>query len=148
MAVKKEVDFVFEHLMKNQSFELLKLFYDANTGIGAVLRILKNASSPVSARKISEIMCVSEARLTVLLRKMQERGYIVREKDECDARVTFVKLTNVGETQAERLRDVLCDNIATVIDTVGFEKIEQFVRLTEEIDNAVRNRLPAPPEIK
>lgn len=148
MTTNKEVDFVFNHLMQSQSFELLKLFNDTNTGIGAVLRILKESDSPVSARKISEMMCVSEARVTVLLRKMQNRGYIAKEKDGNDARVTLVKLTQEGEAQAENLSDILCKNIATIIDSIGFEKIAQYIKLTEEINNAIQNQLPAPPEIK
>lgn len=148
MMTNKEVDFVFNHLMQSQSFELLKLFNDTNTGIGAVLRILKESNSPVSARKISEMMSVSEARVTVLLRKMQNRGYIAKEKDGNDARVTLVKLTQEGEAQAENLRDILCKNIAIIIDSIGFEKIAQYINLTEEINNAIQNQLPVPPEIK
>lgn len=148
MATYKEVDFVFNHLMQSQSFELLKLFNDTNTGVGAVLRILKESPSPVSARKISEIMCVSEARVAVLLRKMQDRGYISKEKDSNDARIVPVRLTQKGDLQAESLHDVLCHNIATVIDSMGFEKIEQYIKLTEEINNTIKNQLPAPPEIK
>ncbi len=148
MATYKEVDFVFNHLMQSQSFELLKLFNDTNTGVGAVLRILKESPSPVSARKISEIMCVSEARVAVLLRKMQNRGYISKEKDGNDARIVPVRLTQKGDLQAESLHDVLCHNIATVIDSMGFEKIEQYIKLTEEINNTIKNQLPAPPEIK
>lgn len=146
--MKREVDIVFNHLMKNQSYELLKLFNDTNTGVGAVFRILKESTSPVSARKISEIMCVSEARVTVLLKKMQNRGYILKEKDSNDARVTIVKLTKEGESQAQRLHDALCDNIATIIDSVGIEKIEKYIELTEQINSAIHNELSLPPEIK
>ncbi len=148
MLEKNEAEYVFDHLMKNQSFVLLKLFNDTNTGIGAVLRILKESTLPVSARKISEMMGVSEARITILLKKMQNRGYIVREKDYKDARVTIVKLTKEGEEQAKNLHDTLCKNIETIIHCVGFEKIEQYVRLTDEINNAIQNQLPLPPEIK
>ncbi len=148
MASKKDVDIVFNHLMKNQSLEILKLFNDTNTGMGAVLRILKNSTSPVSARKISEIMCVSEARITILLKKMQNHGYIVREKDSGDARVTIVHLTDKGELQANHLHDTLCENIETIIDAIGFEKINQYMQLTEEINNAIHNSLSSPPKIE
>ncbi len=148
MAVKKEVDFVFNHLMQSQSFTLQKLFNDTNTGIGGVLRILRETSSPISARKISEMMCVSEARVAVLLRKMQNRGYVSKQKDSNDARVTIVKLTKKGEVQAENLRYLLCQNIATIIDTLGFEKLQQYVTLTEEINVAIKDHLPLPPEIE
>lgn len=148
MATTKEVDIVFNHLMKSPSFELLKLFNDTNSGIGAVLRILKESKSPVSAKKISKIMAVSEARMTTLLKKMQNRGYIAREKDSCDARAYIIKLTKEGAAQAERLHDMLCKNIETIINSVGLEKIKQYMKLTDEINNAIQNQLPLPPEIK
>ncbi len=145
--MEKEVDFVFNHLIKNQSYGLLKLSNDMNTGIGAVLRILKGSTSQVSARKISEIMGVSEARVAVLLRKMEKRGYIIREKDSNDGRITIVKLTSNGEMYTQNLHDVLCKNIEIIIESIGFEKIKQYISLTEEINNVIQSKLTTPPEI-
>lgn len=147
MADVKDVEKIFNHLMKSQPQELMRLFNDANTGMTAVLRILKDSSKPVTAGKISELMGVSEARVTALLKKMQNRGYIVKEKDDCDARITNVKLTQEGTLVAEQLRVVLCQNISTIIDTVGVEKMNEYLRLTDEINDAIRNNLPSPPQI-
>ncbi len=147
MAEYKDIEFVFNRLMKNQSQELLKLFNDSNTGIGAVLRILKEFPHPVTAGKISEIMCVSEARVTVLLKKMQNRGYIVKERDDCDARITNVKLTPTGEATADTLKEILCHNIAEIIDALGMEKIKTYILLGDEINEVIKNRLPEPPKI-
>lgn len=145
--MEKEVNFVFNHLMKNQSYELLKLSNDMNTGIGAVLRILKESTSLVTAKKISEIMCVSEARIAVLLRKTEKRGYIIREKDSNDGRITIVKLTSNGEMYAQSLYDALCKNIEIIIESIGFENIKQYISLTEEINNVIQNKLTTPPKI-
>lgn len=146
MADIKDVEKIFIHLM-SQPQELMRLFNDANTGMTAVLRILKDSSKPVTAGKISERMGVSEARVTALLKKMQTRGYIVKQKDDCDARIINVKLTQEGTMVAEQLRVVLCQNIATIIDTVGVEKMNEYLRLTDKINDAIRNNLPSPPQI-
>lgn len=147
MTNKDNIDIVFNHLMKNPSQKLLKLFNDSNTGMGAVFRILKSTSSPITASKISELMNVSEARVTALLNKMQKRGYISKEKSVTDARMTYVKLTELGNCEAEKLHNILCKNIAVIIDTVGFEKIGQYICLTEEINTAIQNNLSTPPDI-
>ncbi len=79
---------------------------------------------------------------------MKNRGYITREKDIKDARITNIKLTKEGNAQAIKLHDVLCDNIAKIIDSIGFEKIEQYIKITDEINIAIQNQLSYPPEIK
>ncbi len=147
MKDKEKIDMIFEHLMGNSSQELLKLFNDSNSGMGAVFRILKSSSAPITASKISELMDVSEARMTVLLKKMQNRGYIIKEKSGSDARVSYIKLTDLGNAEAENLHDILCQNIAIIVDAVGIEKIEQYIRLNDEINSAIRNNLSAPPDI-
>lgn len=147
MANREEIDFVFNHMMKIQPQELLKLFNDSNTGIGAVLRLLKELPAPVTAGKISEVMCVSEARVTALIKKMQNRGYVTKKKDNVDARVTIIELTDNGRNMADQLRDTLRCNIGILIDTVGMDKIKQYTQLAEEINNAIRSQLSPPPTI-
>lgn len=147
MTDKEKIDMIFEHLMRNSSQELLKLFNDSNSGMGAVFRILKSSSAPITASNISELMDVSEARMTVLLKKMQNRGYIIKEKSGSDARVSYIKLTDLGNAESEKLHDILCQNIAIIVDAVGLEKIEQYIRLNDEINSAIRNNLSAPPDI-
>ena len=147
MAEKEQIDFVFDSIMKDQPQALFKLYSDSNTGIGAVLRLLKVLPEPVTAGKISEMMGVSEARVTALLKKMINRGYITKEKDERDALVAIVKLTLEGIAMADGLRDTLRQNIAAVIDAVGMEKLTLYVQLTEEINGAMKSQLPPPPLI-
>ena len=111
------------------------------------MRLLKVLPEPVTAGKISEMMGVSEARVTALLKKMINRGYITKEKDERDARVAIVKLTLEGIAMADGLRDTLRQNIAAVIDSVGMEKLTLYGQLTEEINGAMKSQLPPPPLI-
>lgn len=146
MATQEQIDKIFTHFITTQPMELYKLFNDVNSGIGAVLKILSLSSSPVPAGKISEMMSVSEARVTVLLKKMKKKDFIVTLSDKNDARVTLVRLTDNGKRYAEDLRDNLRANIATIIDEIGSERLEEYTLLNESIHNAIK-KLPPPPKL-
>ncbi|MGN1103392.1 MAG: MarR family winged helix-turn-helix transcriptional regulator [Candidatus Coproplasma sp.] len=147
MAKTEQIDFVFDFIMRTQPQETYKLMTDSSSGICAVLRILAQAKTAVTAGDISGEMGVSEARVTVLLKKMKKRGYITKERDKTDARVTIVKLTREGQTKADDLKKALKENIATVIDCIGIEKITQFITISEEIESVIKTRLEPPPVV-
>ena len=73
-----------------------------------VLDYLANQKNGISPQKnISRDMIVSSARITVLLKNLEEKGYIRRMKDPFDSRQELVSITESGRDAIGRLRDVL-----------------------------------------
>lgn len=110
-------------------------FYRAGTG--CVMRFLSSADHAVSAGEISRHMKVSTARVAVLLRKMEERNLILRQRDEQDARRTLICLSPTGEALYHKLVQEFISWMGSVIEQVGVEKIEQFISISAEITQAM-----------
>lgn len=141
MATKEQINYVFTNLMQSQPTEFLRLLNGAKAGIGHVLKILNETDCPVTAGEISDKMNVSTARVAVLLRKMVKKNFIVKETDKFDARITIVKLTDYGRQTANAMREEMQEHISVIIDTMGMDKINEFISLSNEIKTVVETKL-------
>lgn len=125
---------------------MLKGLNDTKAGVGAVVKVLNDSPVPISAGTISKKIGVSTARTAVLLKKMSAKNLIVKETDKKDKRKTLVKLSEHGKKTADKMKENLFRHIAFIIDTLGMEKLEQFISLSKEIRSVILNNLPPPPE--
>jgi DNA-binding MarR family transcriptional regulator len=66
-----------------------------------VLQSLK-AQGEMTARQIADAMHLTQATVTSLLDRLQERGWITRTRGEQDRRRVHVRLTKDGERQIQR----------------------------------------------
>lgn len=147
MATKEQIEFIAEELSKAQPTNFLKIINDSNAGIGFALKLLYTAKeSRLSAGEISEAMCVSTARVAVLLKKMENKGLIIKESDRTDARVTIVRLSEEGKKTAKQMRENMLKHISDVIDKIGMEKLRQFIALSVEVKAAMGEDFPPKPE--
>lgn len=104
---------------------------------GAVLATLYR-EGPLPMKAISSRIRRDKSTLTVLVRKLEELGYVVREPDEKDSRVVLVRLTEKGlASQAilegisrrlqervwgdspEEEREMVCRALTRMIDRMG-----------------------------
>lgn len=141
MATKEQINYVFINMIQSQPVEFLRLINGAKEGIGCVLKILNDEDCPVTAGEISNKMNVSTARVAVLLRKMVNKNYIIKETDKFDARITIVKLTDFGRQTANAMQSEMQEHLSTVIDSVGMDKINQFIALSNEIKEIAETKL-------
>lgn len=138
MATQAQIDQIISRMEQTKAGRLFDHVDRTKAGIGAVIRILHQAQCPVTAGAIAQIMGVSTARVTVLLKKLEAKGLIVRERDWLDARVTKVRLSEQGAQVDERLRAELSQKIGAVIDAVGMERMIEFATIANEIGQALR----------
>lgn len=138
MATQAQIDQIISCMEQTKAGRLFDHVDRTKAGIGAVIRILHQAECPVTAGAIAQIMGVSTARVTVLLKKLEAKGLIVRERDRLDARVTKVRLSEQGVQVDERLRAELSQKIGAVIDAVGMERMIEFATIANEIGQALR----------
>lgn len=120
-----------------------------SAGIGLVMKLLfSSPSGKLTAGEISEAMCVSTARVAVLLKKMEKKGLIVKSVDESDARVTNVRLSDVGYETVKAMREDMIERASMLIDKLGEEKIRLFIDLSLEVRDAMEEVLSSNPIIK
>ena len=80
-------------------------------------------------------MNVSTARVTVLLKKMTAKGLITKENDTTDSRITIVRLSPSGKTVIDKINRKMRQKIEKVIDTIGMDKMREFISLSEKIQS-------------
>lgn len=107
-------------------------------GIGAVLRILNVPGKRMTAGEISRELGVSTARVAVILKKMEAKGILVRETGIEDARTTVVHLTDNGMETACKVRDELFADVGRAIDTIGEERLLEFVNTFRELRKVLK----------
>lgn len=141
MATQEQVNKIFSELIQSQPIELMQLLNGAKAGIGFVLNMLNSADHPVTAGEISNAMNVSTARVAVLLRKMVNKKYITKEADKSDGRITIVKLTELGKQTAAAMQREMHEHLSVIIDSLGMDKINQFIALSNEIKTVAETKL-------
>ena len=144
MATIEQIEKIHSEMEKAQPVDFFKNINKTQAGIGAVLRILYDSKETVTAGDISEALDISTARVAVLLKKMTAKGLITKEQASDDARVTVVQLTEHGRDIVKIMRDDLFSQIGAIIDTVGEERLMEFIEIAKEIKVIVK----APPEIE
>lgn len=146
MITQERLEEIARDLPKVQPTNFLKLVNDSNAGIGFALKLLASErDKQLSAGRLSEAMGVSTARVAVLLKKMEQKGLIVKVADETDARVTLVKLSDEGVRLTNEMHENMLRRLANVIDKVGEETFLRFVELSNVIKEAMNEEfLPKP----
>lgn len=104
MATDEQVDEFIALIDEARPVQLFHHIDEATVGAGGIMRMLccaKVGDDPVTAGAIAEELHVSTARVAALLKNMEAKGLISRERAASDARVTVVTLTPHGRALAD-----------------------------------------------
>lgn len=137
MANSAEIEKIIQIIADIQPSRIFKVLNETTAGIGAALRILYEEGGRATSGRLCELLGVSSARVAVLLKTMAAKGFITKEKNILDARITVVSLTPFGEETIRKVRDEVYRVVDRVIDRVGFERLEAFFAVSKEIEEAV-----------
>jgi DNA-binding MarR family transcriptional regulator len=95
---------------------------------GGILRTL--SGGPKRVTELAELEGLAQPTMTILIKRLESRGWVTRERDPADGRVVLVSLTPEGEQALEdfrsQYRSVLRDHLALITD-------EQVAALDEAI---------------
>lgn len=137
MATEAQIERMLKRLERVHPVDCFKRIDEVQAGIGAVLRLLYESNEAVTAGRISEVLGVSTARVAVLIRKMVSKGLIIKEHGVMDARITIVRLTEFGTQTFEKMKEDLYRQMGIVIDTIGEERLIEFITIAEEIQGTI-----------
>ena len=144
MATQEEIRKISVLLDESHPAKFMKKHNETNAGIGAVLNFLHDSDKPMTAGSISKFMHVSTARVAVLLKKMEARGFISRQAGQEDGRTVVVQLTNAGREAVEKLLQSLHRDIGILIDTIGMDRLVEYTNISKEIRSVMKG---PPPDI-
>jgi len=110
--------------------------HDITTSIGFVLLII-NSKEGTPATKIAPLMGLESRSLTRMLKSMEEKGFIYREKDPNDGRSVRIFLTDLGKQKREISRATVLEFNTTANQLIEKEKLDTFFEVIEQINNLI-----------
>lgn len=110
--------------------------YDITTSIGFVLLNI-NSKEGTPATKIAPLMGLESRSLTRMLKSMEEKGFIYREKDPNDGRSVRIFLTDLGKEKKAISRTTVLTFNDAIKGKVTDDKLEAFFEVVKEINQLI-----------
>ncbi len=107
--------------------------HDITTSIGFVLLNI-NSKEGTPATKIAPLMGLESRSLTRMLKSMEEKNFIYRQKDPNDGRSVRIFLTDLGKEKKEVSRKTVLSFNEAVQQTIPSEKLDAFFEVINEIN--------------
>ncbi|MEN8185569.1 MAG: MarR family transcriptional regulator [Bacteroidota bacterium] len=104
----------------------------------ALLYIDNEKGTPSTA--LGPSMGMEATSLSRILKNMEERGLIYREKNPEDGRSVFVKLTELGKEKRKLSRESVNQFNNRIKENISNEKINHFFEVTEVINKLINDK--------
>ena len=90
---------------------------------------------------LGPLMGMEPTSLSRILKTMEDKGAISREKNPSDGRSVIIKLTNFGKEMREISREsvIIFNNI--IKEHVSYEELEAFFKVTSTINKLIADKL-------
>ena len=95
-----------------------------------ILRMNLDAERPaISVSEISNLLHITPAGVTHLINPLEEKGFVQRLADRSDRRIVRVGLTAKGTETADTMLTIIQEQLIGLINHLGQEDAETFMRL-------------------
>ena len=111
---------------------------DPLRGQGRVLALLK-AKPETTQRELSYLLDMRQQSLSELLSKLEEKGFVTREKSAEDGRVTVVRLTDAGAEAAPSPNEM--GENADALGCLDDDEQTQLETLTDKVNGSLEEKL-------
>ncbi|WP_294395563.1 MarR family winged helix-turn-helix transcriptional regulator [uncultured Clostridium sp.] len=102
---------------------------DSIRGEYGVLRYLMYVEDNVTAGTLTEQLHVVPGRMTDILKSLENKGFIIRCRDEEDKRRVNVCITEKGRIEAEEKRNYITDEYQDLFQILGEKDTIELIRL-------------------
>ena len=92
----------------------------------------------IATGDIVSALDMTGGRVAGILRSPEKKGFVSRRTDENDRRRIMVSSTPAGSDYVKNGRELLRSRLSAIINAMGSESAENFIRSMEEFVNACR----------
>lgn len=135
--------------LSDELIEVLRQYYYMKTPLGlenfmqGEMKVLSYihytaGGGEIATGDIVSALDMTGGRVAGILRSLEKKGFISRRTDENDRRRIMVSPTPAGSDYVENGRELLRSRLSTIIDAMGSESAENFIRSMEEFVDACR----------
>jgi DNA-binding MarR family transcriptional regulator len=135
----ERVDYVAGHLLGHAAL-LTRLLVrqvppDVSRTEAGVLRTL--TEQPRRITELAELEGLSQPTMTLLVQRLEQRGWVERTRHSDDGRVVLVSLTDAGSTTLEAFRNQVLAALRSHLDAMPDEAIAELEAATETLGSLV-----------
>jgi DNA-binding MarR family transcriptional regulator len=102
---------------------------------GEVLRILRDG--PRRVTELAELEGVAQPTMTLLIKRLEERGWVTRDGTQEDRRVVMVALTDAGSAVHDAFRAQFLDAMRADLQELSDEQVAALCSATETLGSFV-----------
>lgn len=141
MTTEEKALEMMEHFKSTRPMTILKAFELSEQGMFFILKYLDdNMHREIIAADLAKELSVSGARITTLLKKMENRGWICKYSSAKDARKTVVVLSEQGKRVIHDMYHTRLQSMAKLIEDVGMEDMETFFSILLKVKASIENQ--------
>ncbi len=130
VALASELALTKRQLIKLRSIDKI---LTPNNGENYVLGYLAEYTGPVTPKEISIAMHISSARIAMILKQLEMKGFIERKPNPCNGRQTLVQILYDGLSQHKKNKDDFINRTIQFLKALGPEDAATYVRLQKKI---------------
>jgi DNA-binding MarR family transcriptional regulator len=102
---------------------------------GSVLSTLSEAPQRITT--LAELEGLAQPTVTIIVKRLEERGWVARVRDSLDGRVVLVSITQEGRDALERFREQYRTLLREQMATMDDAEIAELVRATAALAGMV-----------
>jgi DNA-binding MarR family transcriptional regulator len=136
----EQLDYVAEHLLSRAAV-LVRLLVkqvrsrEISRTEMEVLSIL--SEGPRKITELTELEGIAQPTMTLLVKRLQEKGWVRREGLPADGRVVMISLTAVGSTAQEKFRARFLAALRADLQELSDQQLEELAAATETLSSFV-----------
>lgn len=140
MAEKEQIFSIIKKIKENRPAKAINKVFDIESGMRFVLMYLIETRQEVYASTISDKMNISRARVGILLKKMEAKGYITKVNSNKDARIDVLCITPKGLSRCNELKHDMEMLIAKLIDGIGYDEFNHFMDTAFKLKDILKEK--------
>lgn len=137
---RSQVEKIMKAIIEDKLNEINALSCSSNEfskGEGFILTYLhKFKDKDVTAGELANELKVSTPRITAALSSLEKKSLIIKEKCPKDNRITFVKITEIGNNLIISKYNEMIDDVQELINIVGDDDINELLRILVKVKAA------------
>jgi DNA-binding MarR family transcriptional regulator len=144
----EQVDYVAEHLLSRAALLVRLLVKQVRSSEISrtemeVLSIL--TEGPRKITELTELEGIAQPTMTLLVKRLQEKGWVRRAGLPEDGRVVMVSLTRAGSTAQEKFRAQFLAALRVDLQELSDRQLEELSAATETLSSFVDDLQPSKP---
>ena len=144
----ERIDYVAEHLLSRAALLVRLLVKQVRSSeiSRTEMEVLSTLTEgPRKITELTELAGIAQPTMTLLVKRLQEKGWVRREGLPEDGRVVMVNLTRAGSTAQEKFRAQFLAALRVDLQELSDQQLEELSVATETLSSFVDDLQPSKP---